>query len=176
MPRTKNVKEDLDVLNQLAEPLVEATLPLVEPDEESDDDLEVKIPINPKKKKVYNVKPKDPDAPKKPRTEKQIAAWALVVAKREENRNKRMNETADQKKVYEQHLEQVKQSSREKMENKIVNKAISIKKKAIKKEQLLDDISDDETPMEEIKQMVTRQKRTKPVANIIHVKPDIRFY
>lgn len=172
MPRTKNVKEDLDVLNQLAD----VVPPLVEPDEESDDDIEVKIPINPKKKKVYNMKPKDPDAPKKPRTEKQIAAWTLVVAKREENRNKRMNESANEKKLYDEHLEQVKLSTKQKMENKIVNKAISIKKKAIRKEQLLDDISDDETPIEEIKQMVTRQKRTKPVANIIPVKPEIRFY
>lgn len=173
MPRTKNVKEDLDVLNQLAD----VVPPLVEPDEESDDDIEVKIPINPKKKKVYNVKPKDPDAPKKPRTEKQIAAWALVVAKREENRNKRMNESANEKKLYDEHLEQVKLSTKQKMENKIVNKAISIKKKAIRKEQLLDDISDDETPIEEIKQMVTRQKRTKPVSvPAVPVKPDIRFY
>ena len=42
---------------------------------------------------------------------------------------------------------------KEGLENKIVKKAISIKKRQIKKEAALDEISDDETPMEKIKQI-----------------------
>ena len=45
------------------------------------------------------------------------------------------------------------------MEQKIVKKAISIKKKQILKEAALDEISDDETPMEAIKQIVKKKKQ-----------------
>lgn len=47
-------------------------------------------------------------------------------------------------------------------EEKVVNKAISIKKKLLKQEILLDDISDDETPIEEIKQKVVAKKQVAP--------------
>ena len=45
---------------------------------------------------------------------------------------------------------------KEGLEQKIVKKAISIKKKQIKKEAALDEISDDETPMEKIKQIAKK--------------------
>ena len=48
---------------------------------------------------------------------------------------------------------------KEGLEQKIVKKAISIKKKQIKKEAVLDDISDDETPMEKIKQIAKHTKK-----------------
>lgn len=49
-------------------------------------------------------------------------------------------------------------------EEKVVSKAISIKKKLLKQEILLDDISDDETPIEEIKQKVISKKQVAPQA------------
>ena len=42
------------------------------------------------------------------------------------------------------------------LEAKIVKKAISIKKKQIKKEAALDEISDDETPIQKIKQIAKK--------------------
>ena len=48
------------------------------------------------------------------------------------------------------------------LEEKVVSKAISIKKKQLKQEIALDEISDDETPIEEIKQKVIAKKQTTP--------------
>lgn len=48
------------------------------------------------------------------------------------------------------------------LEEKVVSKAISIKKKQLKQEIALDDISDDDTPIEEIKQKVVAKKQTVP--------------
>jgi len=48
------------------------------------------------------------------------------------------------------------------LEDKVVNKAISIKKKQLKQELALDEISDDETPIEEIKQKVIAKKQSAP--------------
>lgn len=45
---------------------------------------------------------------------------------------------------------------KQKTETKIVSKALSIKKKEIKKQAVLDEISDDDTPMEEIKKIVKK--------------------
>ena len=70
---------------------------------------------------------------RKPKTEKQMAAFKLVVEKRKENvklrQAEKMKEEEEKKKV---------------VEMKIVQKAISIKKKQIKKQMILDEISDDE--------------------------------
>ena len=46
------------------------------------------------------------------------------------------------------------------LEDKVVKKAISIKKKQIKKEALLDETSDDETPIQKIKEIA--KKKTHP--------------
>ena len=43
------------------------------------------------------------------------------------------------------------------LEDKVVKKAISIKKKQIKKEALLDEISDDETPIQKIKEIAKKK-------------------
>lgn len=48
------------------------------------------------------------------------------------------------------------------LEEKVVSKAISIKKKQLKQEIALDDISDDDTPIEEIKQKVIAKKQAPP--------------
>ena len=74
---------------------------------------------------------------KKPRTEKQIEAFK----KAQENRAK--------------NILLKKEVGKKEFEEKILQKAISIKKKQINKQYdltVLDQISDDETPLEEIKQ------------------------
>jgi hypothetical protein len=78
------------------------------------------------------------------------------------------------------------------LEEKVVSKAISIKKKQLKQEIALDEISDDETPIEEIKQKVVAKKQAPPTPRtqtpvpkvqpqvsappIIPVKPKPAFY
>jgi signal recognition particle GTPase len=98
---------------------------------------------------------------KKPRSEKQIIAFQKVLDTRNKNR-------ADRKLLKEQEMEKEKQET----ESKILKKAISIKKKQIKKELVLDDISDDETPFEELKKKIIKsQMKQKAVLPVKPVMP-----
>ena len=81
-----------------------------------------------------------PKKPKKIASEKQLEAMRLGREKRDE-----------QIKLRRQAEEQEKATQKKLLEDKIVKKANSIKKKEIKKSNLLDEISDDDTPIEEIK-------------------------
>jgi len=81
-----------------------------------------------------------PKKPKKVATEKQLEAMRLGRVKRDE-----------QIKLRREAEQQEKDNQKKLLEDKIVKKAISIKKKEIKKSNLLDEISDDDTPIEEIK-------------------------
>ena len=133
---------------------------------DTDDELQViKTPL-PVKKRIYNVKPKDPDAPKKERTPAQVEAWNKALATRQANRESRMTE----KKRIAEDLKKKADMAKKAVEDKIVKKAISIKKKQIKKEILLDEVSDDETPVEEIKKIV-KDKRQQPPRTIKVVEP-----
>jgi len=96
------------------------------------------------------------DPPKKPKkiaTEKQLEAMRLGREKRDE-----------QIKLRRQAEEQEKATQKKLLEDKIVKKAISIKKKEIKKSTLLDEISDDDTPIEEIKTAIKAKPMPKQVA------------
>jgi len=96
---------------------------------------------------------------KKPRSEKQIEAFKKASAIRDTNRAKR------------------KEDGKKEMEEKILKKAISIKKKQIKKAYTIDDISDDETPIEQIRAMTPPPQR--PIQQIqqpIVKKPQPQFY
>jgi hypothetical protein len=100
--------------------------------------------------------------PKKPRTEKQIIAFNLVLEKRNENRRQRA-------------LAREKEEDEEKkaIEEKIIKKAQSIKKKQIKKELVLDNISDDDEPVENIKKRIMKRDERDKKAVIIPVIPVI---
>lgn len=87
----------------------------------------------------------------KPRTEKQLEMLAKGRANRQNN-IKLQNEAKKIREAEEKKL----------LEEKIVQKAISIKKKQIKKEKVLDMISDDDTPKEEIIEKITRKKSVIP--------------
>lgn len=80
---------------------------------------------------------------KKPRSQKQIDAFARALEIKKEKALARKTE-----RDLNAGLEKVK------LEEKIVKKAVAIKKKQIKKQIALDDISDDDTPLEEIKKIV----------------------
>jgi chromosome segregation ATPase len=76
---------------------------------------------------------------KRPQTEAQKLATAKMRQKLAEKHQRIRDEKAKQEEEKKRHVEE-----------KIVQKALSIKKKQIKKEQVLDEISDDDTPIEEV--------------------------
>ena len=75
---------------------------LEEPKEEEVEDDNIQKTKETKKKKIYNVKPKDPDAPKKERTPAQKLAWEKALATRKANRDARLKEKQTMNEVVEE--------------------------------------------------------------------------
>jgi hypothetical protein len=98
--------------------------------------------------------------PKKKLTEKQLEALRKGQQTRDANAKKRKEEAeriaAEEKKI---------------LEEKIVRKAISIKKKQIKKQAALDEIEDDDTPIQKIKSTIEKSE-----AKVELIKPKINFF
>ena len=92
---------------------------------------------------------------KKPRSQAQIDAFVKVRAKRDENRVARLKTKEDDAVVQKAQIEE-----------KIVKKAVSIRKKQIVREAVLDDISDEDIPVEIVKKLVKKspKKAVVPVA------------
>ena len=84
---------------------------------------------------------------KKPRTAKQIEAFEKARQTREKNALAR-KQMRDEEAI----------AIRKEVEEKLVKKAIAVKKKQIKQQAVLDEISDDETPLEEVEKIATRSK------------------
>ena len=82
---------------------------------------------------------------KKPRSAKQIEAFKQILLLRDEKRKTR----ADDKKIKALEEKQI-------LEAKIIKKAITLKKKQIKKQIALDEISDDDEDIEIIKQKIVK--------------------
>jgi len=129
--------------------LAKQELELLESDDKTDveeDDDEIQAPV---KQRVYReVKPDDKR--KKGlhvRTEAQQKGWEKALATREANRKKRLEDK-----------QQIEEEHKKKMEEIVVKKAISVKKRQIKKQAVLEEIEDDETPMEEVKKIVRKPK------------------
>ena len=103
-----------------------------------------------------NLKPLEIIKKKKVLSQKQLD----VLANAREKLKAKNSERTAKKKLEEDAIESEIQSRlsqyKEGLEQKIVKKAISIKKKQIKKEAALDEISDDETPIQKIKQIAKR--------------------
>jgi hypothetical protein len=131
------------------------------PLEESDNETEVE------EEKESIQAPKKVDKRKKgqhERTVKQKEAFEKVKAIREEKRKERAELTRKQK-----------EEEKKIIEEKIIKKAISVKKKQIKKQAALDEISDDDTPMEEVKKIMKAKQqlpsRNKPPREPVYVQP-----
>lgn len=90
------------------------------------------------------------EAPKKPRSEKQIAAFQKVLETRDANRRAR----ADARVA-------TQEADKALLEEKIVKKAVSIKKKQIKRQIALEEISDDDEPVEDIKRKIAARPRVR---------------
>lgn len=135
----KKIIESLEVLKVL-DPIEEAV---------EEDEIEVKPTPSVKVKPVKEDKRKTT-----PRTDKQMEAFAKVQEIRQVNRDGRAKEREIQE-------EEFKKDN----EAKIIKKAISIKKKQIKKQIILDEISDDDEPIEMIKEKILKSsmKAKKPI-------------
>lgn len=90
------------------------------------------------------------EAPKKPRTDKQKAAFQKVLETRDANRRARADARAA-----------TQEADKALLEEKIVKKAVSIKKKQIKRQIALEDISDDDEPIEDIKKKIAARPRVR---------------
>lgn len=121
------------------------------------------------KKKIVVKQPTPPESdeeeeicekpkPRKERTQKQIEAFNRCI---ETKKKKAAERAAEAKRLAEY--------DKKALEEKVIKKAISIKKKQIKKQSALDEISDDDdTPIEKVKEVA---KPIKPVA----AKPTIVY-
>jgi len=152
MPKKIETIEEETLDNQAEMPNPE---PVEEISEESDDEIiEIK---KPKKTPLVKSVPRE----KKPRSEAQIAAFQRCREKLAEAKASR----TEIKKNDEKLLAEYKESLKKKQVKKVVKKAEAIKKKAIMLDEDLDDISDDETPLEVVKAKAkeNRAKRAAPV-------------
>jgi uncharacterized protein with von Willebrand factor type A (vWA) domain len=142
--------------------------PTILANEENSQNSTTEIPAS--KEKSFNVKvteesESEDDAsktiqlpkPKRQQTEKQKEATAKMRQKLAEKhamvREQKAKEAEETKKI---------------VEEKVVKKAIAIKKKQIKQQKVLDEISDDDTPIEEI---IPIKKKSVPA----HKNPVVRY-
>ena len=143
-------QEDLEVLT---EEVVEEEQPVSE-----DECIQVKKPV---KKPIYKKKQPAEQKPKRERTQAQKDACERCLASRQKNREDRKKVQNEDAKL----LAEYKKELAKRAEAKVVKKAVGIKKKAIMRDESLDEISEDETPIEVVKEKIkkTRQPRAKPV-------------
>ena len=152
---------------------------LTKTEESEDIQKKSKIPVT-KKKLVIKTQPAKPVSddeeeeeevtPKpvsragaKPRTEAQKLAFERCKKQREANAKKRAE---DAKKLMEY--------EKKALEEKLIAKAVSLKKKQIKKQVILDEISDDDTPIEKVKEMA-KKAGLGPRATSQPEKPKLAF-
>lgn len=150
------------------------------------DDNEIQAPLDgsvkrgkgrppaPKPDPVY--KPRTQPAVKKERTDAQKEATRRMLEARDKKRAERPSVKAvkeDLKALRNQQIEELKAQAVKEYQDSLVKKAISIKKKQIKKHVELEEISDDDTPIEEIRK-ITKKLPTK-VSNPTPQKPQITF-
>jgi flagellar biosynthesis/type III secretory pathway protein FliH len=115
---------------------------------------------------VVQEQEKVPTKARKPLTEAQKLALAEGRKKGREKINERnalINKEKEEMKTKLEMLEkELHERKTKEFEDKLVKKAVSIKKKQIKKELVLDEISDDDTNLEEIKELKKRAKKATP--------------
>jgi len=137
-------QEDLEVLT---EEVVEEEQPVSE-----DECIQVKKPV---KKPIYKKKEPAEPKPKRERTEAQKKAWEKCLANRQKNREDRKKIQDEDAKL----LAEYKKQLAKKTESKIVKKAVGIKKKQIVREAEIDEISEDETDIETVKEIIKKRRQ-----------------
>ena len=103
-----------------------------------------------------NIKPLEIIKKKKILSAKQLEVLANARAKLKATNHERVTKKRLEAEEIENEIQSRLSQYKTGLEAKIVKKAISIKKKQIKKEAALDEISDDETPIQKIKQIAKK--------------------
>lgn len=144
-------QEDLEVLTE----------EVVEEEEvvSEDECIQVKKPV---KKPIYKKKEPAEPKPKRERTEAQKKAWERCLASRQKNREDRKKIQDEDAKL----LAEYKKQLAKKTETKIVKKAVGIKKKQIIREEEIDEISEDETPIEVVKEIIKKRRQPAPTKQL----------
>lgn len=119
---------------------------------------ELSVEIPDKESDEETPKPKREYKPRPPKTKAQMDAFKKAIETRNANAKKRREEA-----------EKMLSEAKTETETKIVKKALAIKKKQIKAQIALDEISDDDEPIEVIKQKV------KKVVERVPAKPVFTF-
>ena len=136
--KKKSKKQELQELKELQQPIpaIKEELPDANPDATPQvDDISIEKP-----KKIKRIV--------KPRTDKQIESLAQGRLKRDQQQNER-------RKIKEQEDIILKQE----LEKKLIDKAIKVKKKQLKRIEIFDDLSDEDTTKP---QVIQKQKQFKP--------------
>jgi uncharacterized protein (UPF0335 family) len=94
-----------------------------------------------------------PVKPKRKMTEAQLASLAKGREKAKATLKAKNDAINEKKKAVKDVEAELREAKQREFDEKIVRKALSIKKKAIKKESVLDEVSDDDTPIEEIQEI-----------------------
>jgi len=124
-----------------------------------DECIQVKKPV---KKPIYKKKEPTEPKPKRERTQAQKDAWERCLASRQKNRQDRKQIQDEDAKL----LAEYKKQLAKKTENKIVKKAVGIKKKQIIREEEIDEISEDETPIEVVKEIIKKRRQPAPTKQL----------
>jgi len=95
-------------------------------------------------------------------SEKQLNVLALAREKLKEKTKERQIQKRLEQEAIEDEVQKRLNEYKTGLEQKVVRKAISIKKKQIKKEALLEEISDDETPIQKIKEIAKKKNHPAP--------------
>ena len=106
-------------------------------------------------------------------SDKQLEVLANARAKLAEKNRERLITKRLEQQAIEDEVQRRLNEYKLNLEDKVVKKAISIKKKQIKKEAILDEISDDETPIQKIKEIA--KKKNHPASQQVETKPQYIF-
>jgi hypothetical protein len=141
--RKQILQELLDLENEKVEEIQEAPK------------ISLNIDISSKEIEPENENPHSITRAKKPRTEKQLEAFDRAKAIRDANTLKRKEEAR-----------LLAEQERKIIEDKLIKKAISLKKKQIKKQAVLDEVSDDDTPLEKVKEIAEKVKSKETITPV----------
>ena len=156
MPRTPRKKEikKVEIIEDVKEP---------EPEPEVETEEEPEPEQHPSTDEELEIPKKRP----KQRSDKQLEQLRLAREKALLNKETKRKQKEEEEKAVKKELESKIQAEKKAIEEKIVKKALSIKKKEIKKQEILGEISDDETPIEKIKIPIKKEPNLKVKTNKI---------
>lgn len=181
MPPKKNLE------NTVPEPVVIEPIPDVSDDDETGDELELlEKPVEKSKRgrkphpKVQCYAPRTKPNVKKERTQAQIDAWNRCSEARLAKKAERDAQRAEAKKEIEQIRKNTEMTAKKAVQDKLVRKAIEVKKKQIRQEKALEEISCSEDELDDVRQYIAQRRQAKkaqPVQPPPPIpQPRIQFY